>query len=123
MKRFKMLSALALGCLLAGSLCVLTGCGPKEDEPGDPDAAVLNFVATDGTNWDASVTIAQKTYNLSMDLNADKTLELVGTCTGEAQQGGSGGGTVDQAYAADLGTLAGLTMTGVWNQTLERIEF
>ena len=87
MKRFKMLSALALGCLLAGSLCVLTGCGPKEDEPGDPDAAVLNFVATDGTNWDASVTIAQKTYNLSMDLNADKTLELVGTCTGEAQQG------------------------------------
>ena len=75
MKRFKMLSALALGCLLAGSLCVLTGCGPKEDEPVDPDAAVLNFVATDGTNWDASVTIAQKTYNLSMDLNADKTLE------------------------------------------------
>ncbi len=92
MKRFKMLSALALGCLLAGSLCVLTGCGPKEDEPGDPDAAVLNFVATDGTNWDASVTIAQKTYNLSMDLNADKTLELVGTCTGEAQQGGGPGG-------------------------------
>ena len=68
MKRFKMLSALALGCLLAGSLCVLTGCGPKEDEPVDPDAAVLNFVATDGTNWDASVTI-EDGFHTDDDLN------------------------------------------------------
>lgn len=92
MKRVKTLSALALGLVLAGSLGVLAGCGPQEDTPVDPDTPVLNFVATDSSTWDATVTIAQKTYTLSMDLNADNTLALVGTCTGEAQQGGGPGG-------------------------------
>lgn len=90
MKRTKMLSVLALGCALAGSLCLLAGCGPADD-PDDTDAPVLNFVATDSTNWDASVSIAEKAYNLSMDLNADNTLTLLGTCTGEAQQSGGPG--------------------------------
>ena len=75
---------------MAGSLCLLAGCGPADD-PDDTDAPVLNFVATDSTNWDASVSIAEKAYNLSMDLNADNTLTLLGTCTGEAQQGGGPG--------------------------------
>lgn len=92
MKRTKMLSALALSCVLAGSLCLFAGCGPSDDPGDDKDGPVLNFVATDSTNWDASVTFAEKAYNLSMDLNADNTLALVGTCTGEAQQGGGGSG-------------------------------
>ena len=54
---------------------------------------------------------------------ASQLASLLARVNALEQQGGSGGGTVDQAYAADLGTLAGLTMTGVWNQTLERIEF
>lgn len=87
-----MLSALALSCVLAGSLCLFAGCEPSDDPGEEKDGPVLNFVATDSTNWDASVTFAEKAYNLSMDLNADNTLALVGTCTGEAQQGGGGSG-------------------------------
>lgn len=92
MKRFKMLSALALGCLLAGSLGMLAGCGQDKGPETDPDEPVLNFVAVDGTNWDADVTIEQKTFKLSLDLNADNTLSLAGTCTGKAQSSGGGPG-------------------------------
>lgn len=100
MKPFKMLSAFMLSCLLTGSLAMLAGCGPEE-EPVDPDAAVLNFVAVDGTNWDADVTIEQKTFKLSLDLNADNTLSLAGTCTGKVQSSGGQGGGFPGGFSAE----------------------
>ena len=63
MKRFKMLSALALGCLLAGSLGMLAGCGQDKGPETDPDEPVLNFVAVDGTNWDADVSNTEEYQN------------------------------------------------------------
>ena len=116
MKRTKMLSALALSCVLAGSLCLFAGCEPSDDPGEEKDGPVLNFVATDSTNWDASVTFAEKAYNLSMDLNADNTLALVGTCTGEAQQGGGpsgpGGGTPSSGPSA--GAFCSTCSTSPW---------
>ena len=51
MKRTKMLSALALSCVLAGSLCLFAGCEPSDDPGEDKDGPVLNFVATDSTTY------------------------------------------------------------------------
>ena len=90
MKRLKMLSATLLGCVFIGSVGALAGCGEGEPKPTENDDPVLNFVAVYGTNWDADVTIDQKVFKLSLDLNADNTLTLAGTCTGKSEQGGGG---------------------------------
>ena len=90
MKRLKMLSATLLGCVFIGSVGALAGCGEGEPKPTENDDPVLNFVSVYGTNWDADVTIDQKVFKLSLDLNADNTLTLAGTCTGKSEQGGGG---------------------------------
>ena len=72
---------------------------------------------TDRTNARATLGAASAAETSS------QITELLARVNALELQGGSGSGAVDQPYAADLGTLAGLTMTGVWNQTLERIEF
>lgn len=90
MKRLKMLSATLLGCVFIGSVGALAGCGEGEPKPTENDDPVLNFVAVYGTNWDADVTIDQKVFKLSLDLNADNTLTLAGTCTGKSEQGCGG---------------------------------
>ena len=89
-RKFTAIFFLSLALILA--VTVFAACGDKNETPPEENGAVVTFVAVDGTNWDANVTIAEKTYNLSLELDKDNTFDLKGTCKGKASTGGGPGG-------------------------------
>lgn len=98
MKKAKILLILALGTTMTFSALSLASCsnpltdikfGGKDPQAVEPQVTtLLNFVAVSGTEWDTSVTIDGKAYNLSLDLKSDNSLALAGTCSGKAQSSG-----------------------------------
>lgn len=92
MKKSKKLISFLMVTAVAAAAFAFASCEPTEDDTGKTNDPVLEFVAADKTNWDKEITLAQKTYTMSLKLNADKTLALVATCTGESASGGGQGG-------------------------------
>ena len=97
----------AFAAALAVIMILLVGCVNDGPEPTDPanlgKKHNLSFVVIDDSNWDKTVTLGNYTYTIHVNLNEDNTLEVVGTCTGEAlaQGGGQGGGMGSDGAEAD----------------------
>ena len=88
-----------LALILVICMVLMAGCtsGGEPTTPTEPQGqeAKVTFVVADKTNWDKEINIGDYAYTLAVNLNADGTLTLVGTCTGrpQAQAGGQPGGS------------------------------